>query len=79
MKINTLYVAPSGLDAPASQCRIYACADGVRYNDATYRSWREVGLMGHDGRIICIEPEFADLKHDVPLMAGVYYLMGEKA
>ena len=73
MKINTLYVAPSGLDEPASQCRIYAGSDGTRYGS----KWREVGLMGHDGRIICIEPEFADLKHDVPLMAGVYYLMGE--
>lgn len=73
MRINTLYVAPSGRYGPSGQCRIYAGADGTRYGS----TWREVGLMGHDGRIVCIEPEFADLKHDVPLMAGTYYPMGE--
>lgn len=74
--MTTIYVAPAGLDEPLSQCRIYAAQDGIRYNH-TSKLWKEVGLMGSDGSIICIESIFSDLKYDVPLMAGTYYPMGE--
>ena len=72
----TLFVAPSPGYGPAGQCRIYAAigelAAGARYQDNP-SNWREVGLMASDGAVRCIEPEFAALRDDVPLMAGTYY------
>lgn len=71
---HTLYVAPSGLYGPSEQCRIYATegTDVPRY-DPFSKIWREVGLMDSAGNVRCIEPEFAALRDDVPLMAGSYY------
>lgn len=74
MTTTVLYVAPAGLYGPAGQCRIYAGASGARY-DPQSPDWREVGLMDSAGNVRCIEPEFAALRDDVPLMAGSYYPM----
>lgn len=72
---TTLYVVPAFSDQ-AGQCRIVA-RDGDHGARDSYRAnpnnWREVGLMDSRGNIRCIEPEFAALRDDVPLMAGTVY------
>lgn len=71
-----LYIAPSGAYGPSGQCRIYAPAGelrpGARYEDSP-QNWREVGLMDSAGNVRCIEPEFAALRDEAPLMAGTYW------
>ncbi len=73
--MTTLYIAPSGTYGPSGQCRIYASESAGRYEDRP-SDWHEVGLMDSAGRVRCISPEFADLRHDEPLMAGSYWPMG---
>lgn len=77
--MSILYIAPAFSDQ-AGQCRIYAHSDdtirNVRDHYRKYpEQWHEVGLMDSRGSIRCIEPEFAALKHDEPLMAGSIYPM----
>lgn len=70
----TLYIAPSGTHGPSGQCRIYASESAGSY-DPQSPAWREVGLMDSSGNVRCIEPEFAALCDDAPLMAGTYWPM----
>lgn len=61
----------------AGQCRIVARQGDVRDALCNYRAepraWREVGLMDSRGSIRCIEPQFAEMRQDEPLTAGVVY------
>jgi hypothetical protein len=71
--MHTLYIAPSGAYGPSGQCRIYAAPGQGGSYDHQSKAWREVGLMDSAGNVRCIEPEFAALRDDAPLMAGTYY------
>lgn len=73
-----LYIPPAMTEL-AGQCRIYATsyptANPRVFYDKHPDLWREVGIMGHDGRVVCIDSDFAALRDDVPLMAGGCYPM----
>jgi len=76
--VKTLYIVPTWGDQ-GSQCRIVA-RDGDHQARESYEAnpsnWREVGLMDWHGNVRCIEPEFAALRDDVPLMAGTQFKFG---
>jgi hypothetical protein len=72
----TVLIVPAFSDQ-GGQCRIvaapgdYPCAlDSYRQTPAL---WREVGIMGNDGSLVCIDPPFASLADDQPLMAGLVF------
>lgn len=73
--VTTLYIVPAWSDQ-AGQCRIvaregqWAARDSYLVNAS---KWLEVGLMDSRGKVRCIEPEFASLREDEPLMAGTQY------
>lgn len=76
--MSTVLIVPSGAHGPSGQCRIYAHPHNVpnalrAYREDAGRGWREVGLMDSAGNVRCIEPEFAALRDDAPLMAGSQY------
>lgn len=78
--IITVLIVPTETEM-GTQCRVVA-ADGL-FRDplSAYRhdhsAWGEVGLVNSRGELVCIEPEFAAMKQDEPLMAGVYYVFDD--
>ncbi|MEN9316075.1 MAG: hypothetical protein RIS35_2468 [Pseudomonadota bacterium] len=76
---TTVYIVPAMTEL-AERCRIVARDGRVSSARDNYEfepdAWYEIGLMASDGRLICIEPRFIDMKQDEPLMAGVNYHFG---
>lgn len=75
----TLCIYPAMTDQ-AGQCRIYAMPYPMRPGQRPwdilleYRSaWREIGLMGSDGRIICMDHEYRPFFEDCSLHGGMFF------
>lgn len=80
----TAYIVPAQTDM-AGYCRVVARHGKIENPQEDYREdllrkqrlWREVGLMGSTGRLLCIDSELSGLGMEMrecqPLMAGTVW------
>lgn len=89
--LMTAYIVPALTDV-AGYCRVVVRHGRIENPKEDYerdlirkvRLWREVGMMGSRGQLLCIEADLADLGLEMrecqPMMAGmVWHFEGEDA
>lgn len=76
MRTETIFIAPG-----EAQCRVYTMPYPMRpgqkpgdilpqYRDA----WQEIGLLNFQLKLVCIDPDYADLADDIQgQMGGTYF------
>lgn len=78
---KTIYIVPA-FSEQAGQCRIYSTPGQPQDPAALYRArpevWSDFGLMNSQGKLVCAQEAFEQIKECEPLMAGTVFVLDDE-